>query len=42
MSDGESRLRAVVITFFPMFIATLSLVTSIYNSCRTGHRIDLK
>src|SRR5262249_36579441 len=31
MSDRETRVRAIVITYFPMFIATLSLVTSIYN-----------
>ena len=36
MPDGtatmnEGKLQALVITFFPMFIATLSLVTSIYN-----------
>jgi hypothetical protein len=31
MSDRETRIRAVLITYFPMFIATLSLVTSIYN-----------
>jgi hypothetical protein len=31
MSERETRVRAIVITYFPMFIATLSLVTSIYN-----------
>lgn len=29
--NSGSGLKAAVITFFPMFIATLSLVTSIYN-----------
>jgi hypothetical protein len=28
---SESTIRAAVTTYFPMFIATLSLVTSIYN-----------
>jgi hypothetical protein len=28
---SESRLRAILLGYFPMFIATLSLVTSIYN-----------
>lgn len=27
----ESRLRAVLLSYFPMFIATLSLITSIFN-----------
>ena len=31
MSEPESRVRSVLITYFPMFIATLSLLTSIYN-----------
>ena len=31
MSERETKIRAIVITYFPMFIATLSLVTSIYN-----------
>src|SRR5262245_41680645 len=31
MSERESRVRSIAITYFPMFIATLSLVTSIYN-----------
>lgn len=31
MADGESRWRGVLTTIFPMFIATLSLLTSIYN-----------
>ncbi len=41
MSDGESKLRTVVITFFPMFIATLSLVTSIYNGYLNNKFVDL-
>src|SRR3954454_17431624 len=31
MSDRESRLRTVLMSYFPMFIAVLSLVTSIFN-----------
>jgi len=31
MSERETRVRTIVISYFPMFIATLSLVTSIYN-----------
>jgi hypothetical protein len=31
MSERETRVRAVVTTYFPMFIAALSLLTSIYN-----------
>jgi len=41
MSDSASKLRTVVITFFPMFIATLSLVTSIYNGYLNGKFVDL-
>ena len=31
MSERETKIRTILITYFPMFIATLSLVTSIYN-----------
>lgn len=31
MADGETRWRGTLIIIFPMFIATLSLLTSIYN-----------
>ena len=31
MSEREVTIRNAVLTYFPMFIATLSLVTSIYN-----------
>jgi hypothetical protein len=37
----ESRLRTAVITYFPMFIATLSLLTSIYNGYLNGRFVDL-
>jgi hypothetical protein len=41
MSEGDSKLRAVVITYFPMFIATLSLITSIYNGYLNNKFVDL-
>ena len=31
MSERETRTRTILLAYFPMFIATLSLVTSIYN-----------
>jgi len=31
MADAESRLRSSLVVYFPMLIAVLSLVTSIYN-----------
>jgi hypothetical protein len=31
MSERESKVRTAVIVYFPMFIAALSLVTSMYN-----------
>jgi hypothetical protein len=31
MSERESRTRTLLLSYFPMFIATLSLVTSIFN-----------
>lgn len=37
----ESRIRALLITYFPMFIATLSLVTSIYNGYLNSKFVDL-
>ncbi|HKY86968.1 MAG TPA: hypothetical protein VJL90_09430 [Pseudorhodoplanes sp.] len=37
----ESRTRALLLTYFPMFIATLSLVTSIYNGYLNGKFVDL-
>lgn len=41
MSERESRIRSVLITYFPMFIATLSLVTSIYNGYLNNQFVDL-
>jgi hypothetical protein len=31
MADSESRVRAALVTYFPMLIAVLSLLTSIYS-----------
>jgi hypothetical protein len=31
MSERETTIRTVAVTYFPMLIAVLSLVTSIYN-----------
>src|SRR5215213_559820 len=36
----ESRLRAIMLGYFPMFIATLSLVTSIYNGYLNSRFVD--
>jgi hypothetical protein len=41
VSDREARVRTVVMAYFPMFIATLSLVTSIYNGYLNGRFVDL-
>lgn len=41
MDTRESRLRALITTYFPMFIATLSLVTSIYNGYLNNRFVDL-
>src|SRR5258705_13656911 len=38
---SEDRLQALVITFFPMFIANLSLITSIYNGYLNNKFVDL-
>ena len=41
MSERESRVRSVLMGYFPMFIATLSLVTSIYNGYLNSLFVDL-
>ena len=41
MTEGEGKLRIVLITFFPMLIATLSLVTSIFNGYLNNRFVDL-
>lgn len=37
----ETRTRAVLLGYFPMFIATLSLLTSIYNGYLNSKFVDL-
>ena len=41
MSESETKVRSIVIAYFPMFIATLSLVTSIYNGYLNNRFVDL-
>jgi hypothetical protein len=41
MSEREATVRAVVVTYFPMFIATLSLITSIYNGYLNNKFVDI-
>ena len=41
MSENEGKLQTLVITFFPMFIATLSLITSIYNGYLNNKFVEL-
>ena len=41
METIESRIRPLMITFFPMFIAVLSLLTSIYNGYLNNRFVDL-
>ena len=37
----EARVRAILLGYFPMFIATLSLLTSIYNGYLNSKFVDL-
>jgi hypothetical protein len=39
--NTESRVRGVLLGYFPMFIATLSLMTSIYNGYLNSKFVDL-
>ena len=41
MSESETKVRSIIIAYFPMFIATLSLVTSIYNGYLNNLFVDL-
>ncbi len=41
MSEGESKLRSALTGYFPMFIAVLSLVTSIYNGYLNNRFVDI-
>ena len=36
----ESRVRTAILIYFPMFIAALSLLTSIYNGYLNGKFVD--
>jgi len=41
MSEREATIRTAMVTYFPMFIAVLSLVTSIYNGYLNGKFVDI-
>jgi hypothetical protein len=41
MSERETRTRTVLMAYFPMFIATLSLVTSIFNGYLNARFVDI-
>jgi len=41
MAESDGKLRVLLITFFPMLIATLSLVTSIFNGYLNNKFVDL-
>ena len=41
MSERETRVRTILLGYFPMFIATLSLVTSIYNGYLNNQFVNL-
>jgi hypothetical protein len=41
MAEPESKLRSAVIIYFPMFIAALSLITSMYNGYLNNRFVEL-
>src|ERR1051325_8771067 len=41
MSEREARIRTVVLAYFPMLIAVLSLTTSIYNGYLNSKFVDI-
>ena len=41
MSERETRVRTAIVVYFPMFIAALSLFTSIYNGYLNSKFVDL-
>jgi hypothetical protein len=41
MSEREARVRAAVIVYFPMFIAALSLITSVYNGYLNNQFVEI-
>src|SRR5713101_802218 len=41
MGEREATIRTVVVTYFPMFIAVLSLITSIFNGYLNNKFVDM-
>jgi hypothetical protein len=41
MSEREATIRTAVVTYFPMFIATLSLFTSVYNGYLNNKFVEI-
>ena len=41
MSEREARIRTAVVVYFPMFIATLSLLTAIFNGYLNAKFVDI-
>ena len=41
MGEREATIRTAIVVYFPMFIATLSLVTSIYNGYLNNKFVDI-
>jgi hypothetical protein len=41
MSETESRIRSVLLAYFPMLIAVLSLLTSLYNGYLNNKFVDI-
>jgi hypothetical protein len=41
MGEQRDRIKTVLVTFFPMFIATLSLLTAIFNGYLNNKFIDI-
>jgi hypothetical protein len=41
MSEREATIRTATVTYFPMFIATLSLITSIYNGYLNNRFVEI-
>jgi hypothetical protein len=41
MSQSESKIRPILLTYFPMFIAALSLFTSIFNGYLNSRFVNL-
>ena len=41
MSERQAKIKTALVTYFPMFIATLSLVTAIFNGYLNNRFIDI-